>query len=171
LDYTLDGSMNFTVEYGVMAFEWLEYLTKPLATLLTRIAERIGSSVGHRKPHLYVHFRNPLIWCIAGNASQEMMQTVCWADINRDDPQHALIITDVYPQGSNSTKIRVSNFVVPPGQMVHEQLASFSVPIKGEKGKPWTGRLIRVDQFKRKHKTDGVTFQWVGAAQLESKKQ
>jgi hypothetical protein len=147
-----------------MSFEWLENLTKPLASLLTPIAERVGGSLGHRKPHLYVHFTHPLVWCIAGNAGQEMMQTVCWADINHDDLQHALIITDIYPQGSRSSKIRASNFIVPPGQMAHEQLASFSVPIITEKGKPWVGRLILVDQFKRQHKTETVTFQWVGGA-------
>jgi hypothetical protein len=81
-----------------------------------------------------------------------------------------LIITDIYPQGSSSARMRTSNFVVPPGQMVHEQLASFSVPIKAEKGKPWVGRLILVDQFKRKHKTDKVTFQWVGG-EAQSNKQ
>jgi hypothetical protein len=147
-----------------MPFEWLESLTKPLASLLTPIAERVGGSLGHRKPHLYVHFTNPMLWCIAKNGEQEMMQTVCWADINHDHPQHALIIMDIYPQGSRSAKIRASNFVVPPGQTVHEQLASFSVPIKAEKGKPWIGRLILVDQFKRQHKTEKVTFQWAGGA-------
>jgi hypothetical protein len=83
-----------------------------------------------------------------------------------------VIITDVYPQGSRS-EIRVStNFVVPPGQMVHEQLQSFSLAIKAEKGKPWIGRLILVDQFKRKHKTEKAKFQWAGGvAQLESKRQ
>ena len=105
-----------------------------------------------------------MLWCIAGNAGQEMMQTVCWADINHDDPQLALIITNVYPEGSHSTKIQVTKFVVPPGEMVHEQLASFSGPIKAEKGKLWIGRLILVDQFKRKHKTEKITFQWVGGA-------
>ena len=59
-----------------------------------------------------------------------------WANINHDHPQHALIITDIYPQGPSSARMRASNFVVPPGQMVHEQLASFSVPIKAEKGRP-----------------------------------
>jgi len=72
--------------------------------------------------------------------------------------------TDIYPQGSRSAKSRASNFVVLPGQMVHEQLASFSVPIKAEKGKPWIGRLILVDQFKKQYKTEKVTFQWAGGA-------
>ncbi len=145
-----------------MSFEWLENLTKPLSSLLTPIAERVGGSLGRRKPHLYVHFTHPMLWCIAKNGEQEMMQTVCWADINHDGLQHALISTDVYRQGARSVKIRASNFIVRPGEMVHEQLVSFSVPIKAEKGKPWVGRLILVDQFKREHKTEKVTFQWVG---------
>lgn len=147
-----------------MSFEWLENLTKPLASLLNPIAERMGGTLGHRKPRLYVHFTPPqMLWCIAKNGEQEIMQTVCWADINHDDVQQTLIITDVYPQGSHS-ELRVANFVVPPGQMVHEQVKSFSLPIKGEKGKPWTGRLILIDQFKRKHKTDKATFRWAGEA-------
>jgi hypothetical protein len=117
-----------------------------------------------------VHFTIPLVWCVAKNGEQEMMQTVCWADINHDDLQHALIITDVYPQGSRSAKIRASKFVVPPGEMVHEQLVSFSVPIKAEKGKAWVGRLILVDQFKREHKTEKVSFQWVGGDSTEIKR-
>jgi len=83
-----------------------------------------------------------------------------------------VIITDVYPQGSPSEIRASTNFVVPPGAMVHEQLVSFSLPIKAEKGKPWIGRLILVDQFKRKHKTEKAKFQWAGGvAQLESKRQ
>jgi len=147
---------------NAMNLEWLESLTKPVASLLNPIAERIGGGLGHRKPRLYVHFEtNPMVWCIAKNGDQEVMQIVFWADLNHDDPRQTLIITDAYPKGARS-ELRTLNFAVPPGQMVHEQVVSFSVPIKGEKGKPWTGRLILVDQFKRKHKTDKATFRWAG---------
>jgi hypothetical protein len=147
-----------------MNLEWLENLTKPIGSLLNPVAQRIGGKLGHRKPHLYVHFVLPqTVWCIARNGDQEAMQIVFWADFNHDDPQQTLIITDAYPKGTRSEIRTVINFPVPPGQMVREQVATFAVPIKGEKGKPWTGRIILLDQFKRKYKTDKIAFRWVGA--------
>ncbi len=147
---------------------WLDNLTKPFSSLLNPIAERLGKWFGRRKPHLYVHF-NPsqTVWCITKHSerdgsSTEMMHAMFWADFNHDDPKQTLIIMDGYPEGTHSQIVTVSDFVIPPGEIVDQQVIAIVLPIKGEKGKPWTGRFILVDQFQRKYKTKKVTFKWVG---------
>jgi hypothetical protein len=147
---------------------WLENLTKPFASLLNPIAERIGNWFGRRKPHLYVHFNiNQTVWGIAqqgqrNGSSTEMMQVVFWADFNHDDPKETLIITDAYPCGTRPQIGMMDSFAVPPKQVVHHQIAAFVLPIKADKGKPWSGQFILIDQFQRKHRTKKITFQWVG---------
>lgn len=79
---------------------WVLSLIKPLLTLLNSIVQHLNEWLGHkRKPHLYVHFNiGQLVWGIASDGQNEMMQVISWADINHDDPKNALIITDAYPQ-------------------------------------------------------------------------
>jgi len=36
----------------------------------------------------------------------------------------------------------------------------FRTPVVGEGGKDFTGKVIPIDQFKRSHPTDKITFTW-----------
>jgi hypothetical protein len=151
-----------------MNLSWLEHLTKPFSSLFDPIAERIGNWVARRKPKLYVHFNlGQTVWSIARQAEgdgsfTEMMQIVSWADVNHDDPKETLVITDAHPPGTYSRLPAPGKFAVPPRTLVHQQISAFVLPVKGEKGTPWRGKLILVDQFFRKYKTRSVVFQWVG---------
>lgn len=59
----------------------------------------------------------------------------------------------------------IEKIAIPPNTMVHEQISAIALPIKGDKGMPWRGRFILVDQFQRKYKTKKVTFRWAGPKQ------
>lgn len=151
-----------------MDLSWLGNLTKPFSSLLNPIAERIGNWFGRRKPRLYVHF-NPtqMLWCIAqqghpNGSFTEMMQAMFWADFNHDDPKESLVITGAYPEGTRPQIGMIGKFVIPPKQIVHQQVAAIVLPIKAKKEKPWTGRFVLVDQFQRQYKTKKVTFRWAG---------
>ena len=147
---------------------WLSNLTKALAALLKAIAERVALWVERRKPKLYVHFNlGTLIWCIAHQQQRqgpplEMMQVTFWAGFNHDDPKQTLVITDAYPKGTTPQLAMLDRFKIPPQTIVKEQVTTFVVPVAGEKGKAWTGRIVLVDQFQRKHKTKKATFHWAG---------
>ncbi len=69
---------------------------------------------------------------------------------------------DAYPVGTTTQVRGMSEFKIPPGALIKKQLVAIVGPIIGEKGKPWTGKLVLVDQFLRKYKTRKVTFKWVG---------
>jgi len=82
--------------------------------------------------------------------------------LNHDDPKQSIIITAAFPKDTQPQHGLISNIVIPPNQMVHEQVVAIVSPIVGEKGKPWTGRIILTDQFHRRYKTQKATFRWVG---------
>lgn len=46
-----------------------------------------------------------------------------------------------------------------------ENIAVFCTPVVGESGKDFTGKVILIDQLKRKHPTDKITFTWVGSTE------
>jgi hypothetical protein len=151
-----------------MNLGWLENLTRPLSSIATPLAQRVGKWLGRRKPRLYVHF-NPTqtLWCLAeqrqpNGTTVEMMQMMFWADFNHDDERQTLILTDAYPEGTSPQMGMISKFAIPPGTMVNEQVAAFVAPVKGLRGSPWEGRFVLVDQFQRKYKTNKVTFRWAG---------
>ena len=141
---------------------WLENLTKPFASLLNPVAERIGNWLGRRRPRLYVHFEpTQSLWCLSHNGDQELMQVMFSAGFNHDDPKQTLVIMDAYPSGTHVEIPGNDKFSVPPGQVVRERVYVFVSPVPA-KGKPWTGRFILVDQFHRRHKTQKVVLRWVG---------
>jgi hypothetical protein len=151
-----------------MAWAWLGSLIKPLSNIFNPLTERIGQRIARRKPHLYVHpTRTQSIWCIAtqglpGSTVNEMMQVVFWADMNHDDDKLGLIITDAYPVGTRSQIGMVGRIILPPHNISHQQIAAFVNPIKGKRGQPYETRFILVDQFRRKYKTQKITFRWTG---------
>ena len=60
-------------------------LSKPILSLADPVLDRVGKWLGHRKPHLYVHFQlGQLVWCIAtesqqnGPPKENHMQAVFW---------------------------------------------------------------------------------------------
>ncbi len=127
------------------------------------IAERIGHRL-RRKPKLHIHV-HPFtdIWCIASSGSIRFMQVRFTADITNDGNEGVLVWGGGYVKG---TKPRVSfhlDMEIPPTSTVRRQhIALFVAPIIGKEGEDFTGRVILIDQFKRKHTTDKVTFAWIG---------
>jgi len=147
---------------------WFSNLTKAFAALLKAGADRVALWIERRKPRLYVHF-DPVIslWCIGQQQQRygpplEMMQVTFRADFNHDDPRQTLVITEAYPEGTTPQLGMVQKFKIPAETMVDEQVTVFVTPIVAEKGKAWTGRIVLVDQFQRKHKTKKATFRWAG---------
>jgi hypothetical protein len=107
-----------------------------------------------------------MVWGITRRAERdgtftEMMQAMFWADFNHDDQRDTLVITQAYPQGTRP-QMGIIKFAIPPGQMVREQIASFVLPVKGTKERPWVGRFVLVDQFRRKYRTKKAAFRWIG---------
>jgi hypothetical protein len=153
-----------------MNLAWLENLTKPFASLLNPVAERIGKSLGNRKPRLYVHFNLAMMSWSLGHQQQpdghdlEMMHILLNADFNHDDDKQTLLIMDAFPEGTESCVPGLSRVVIPPYKVVNQQIVSFALPIIGEKEKAWTGRMVFVDQFQRRYKSRKATYRWVGVA-------
>ena len=68
------------------------------------------------------------------------MQVVCWADVTHDEPKHALMIMEVYPEGTppQVSMGSRSRELIQPGTLAHIQLAAIVKPIiatKGNRGK------------------------------------
>jgi hypothetical protein len=146
----------------------VETLLKPFALIFNPIAERIGNRL-RRKPKLYIHI-HPLtnVWCYAwgGGGQNPMMQVRFDADITNDSHREGVIILDGYVKGTKSKIPFMSHIEVPPATTALRQIVGvFSAPVIGEGGKDFTGRIILVDQFKRKHPSDKTTFKWVGSTE------
>ena len=73
-----------------------------------------------------------------------------------------MIIVDAYPMGTTSQVTAMEEITIPPHTMLKEQLVAIVGPVIGKKGQPWVGKLILVDQFLRKHRTQKIAFKWVG---------
>jgi len=103
------------------------------------------------------------IWCISNDGNPNAkMQVITWADLNHDDDTQTVIITDIYAEGTASHIIPVHSLAIPPHRMVHNQLACFVTPVTGTRGQRLVTRLVLVDQFKRKYKTEKISFRWIG---------
>ena len=143
----------------------LEHLSwlKTLNGFFKAVVDRVALAITRRKPKLHVH---PVVgnevWCLAYQGETEFMQVVCWADVTHDDPKNNLVIMQVYPQGTTPQVGTVSKELIQPGTLARIQLSAIVKPILGTKGKPWKGRLVLVDQFHRKYKTQKIEFKWVG---------
>lgn len=143
----------------------VEVLLKPFTMILNPIAERVGSKL-KRKPKLYFHiYPVTSVWCYAwsghGENARPMMQIRFDADITNDG-QEAVLILDGYAKGTTA-RIPLMRPVLPPTTTVaREIIAVFVEPIIGEGGEDFIGRIVFVDQLKRKHYTDKTKFTWVG---------
>jgi hypothetical protein len=151
-----------------MNLAWLENLTKPFSSLLNPLAERIGRRLGNRKPNLFVHFDpTQQVWGISMNGDHEMRSFNFFADFNHDDPRQTLAILDAYPEGTISQVALMHKFHIPPGAIITQRISVFVSPPRVEKGEPWTGKIVFVDQFKRKYKSEKVTARWLGPLELK----
>jgi hypothetical protein len=146
----------------------LEHLgwLKSLGGLFEALLERLTIRVLKRKPKVYVQFEpNTVLWCVAKSGDIEYMQITCQIRITHDDQRNSLVITDAYPVGTNTEIKAMGEFKIPSNTLANERIASIARPMIGEKGKPWTGKIVLVDQFNRKYKTQKATFKWAGLPQ------
>jgi hypothetical protein len=94
-----------------------------------------------------------------------MMQAQFTADITNDGDEGVLIL-DGYIRGTKPKIPFPHRIEVPPTTTVTgENICVFVTPVIGEGGKDFTGRVILIDQFKRKHSTDKITFTWAGSTE------
>jgi hypothetical protein len=143
----------------------LEILLKPFTLIFNPVAERIGNRL-KRKPKLHIHVR-PLtnFWCYAWEGQKPMMQAQFSADITNDGSEGVLIL-DGYIKGTRPRLPFRERIEIPPTTTVTgNNIAVFVLPVVGEGGKDFTGRVILIDQFKRKHPTDKITFTWAGSTE------
>ena len=90
------------------------------------------------------------------------MQALFTADITNDGNESVLIL-DGYFKGTKPQIPFPNRIAIPPTTTVTgECIAVFVRPVIGEGGRDFTGKVILLDQFKRKHSTDKITFTWVG---------
>ena len=149
---------------GVEHYGWL----KALSGFLRAIFGRLATAITRRKPKL--HVEPNVATCVWSAGTQlpkvELMQIVCLANVNHDDPDNALVIMDVYPAGTHSQINKTCVVVIPPNTMVRDQLSALVTPVIGKRGQDWEGKLVLVDQFHRKHETQKIKFKWVEPTQM-----
>jgi hypothetical protein len=93
-----------------------------------------------------------------------MMQVRFDASITNDSDHEAVIIVDGYVEGTKSKFPLIQPITIAPETMTGREIISvFVTPLVGEGGIDFTGRIILIDQLKRKHPTDKLTFKWVGS--------
>jgi hypothetical protein len=145
----------------------VETLLKPFTLILNPVAERIGNWL-KRKPklHIYAHPQTR-IWCYAWDGGEKpMMQARFDADITNDSHDESIIILDGYIEGTEPQVPFITRIEVPTTATVWGEIVCVFVrPVVGEGGKDFTGRVVLLDQFKRKHLTDEITFKWVGSTE------
>jgi hypothetical protein len=144
----------------------LEILLKPFALIFNPVAERVGNML-KRKPKLHIYVR-PLtnFWCYAWDGNPNpMMQARFEADITNDGDEGVLIL-DGYLKGTKPQLPFRERIEVPPTTTVTDELICVFVrPVIGKGGKDFTGKVVLLDQFKRKHPTDEITFTWLGSTE------
>ena len=146
----------------------VETLLKPFSLIFNPIAERIGNKF-KRTAKLYINIRPATnVWCYAwnGNNPNPMMQVRFDADFTNESDREGIFILDVYVEGTKSRVPIIDHLKFPKTSTTFAQIIGlFCSPVVGEGGKDFTGRIIFVDQFKRKHRSDKTTFTWVGSTE------
>ena len=147
----------------------LEILLKPYSLIANPIAERIGNRL-KRKPKLHFNIYPPSsLWCYAWNGYGEnakpMMQVRFSADITNDGHKGILILAG-YVKGTKAKLPLVHRIEIPPTTtVVAQSIAVFVEPVIGEGGMDFTGKVVLIDQLKRKHTTEKIKFTWVGTTE------
>jgi hypothetical protein len=136
----------------------VDIFTRPFEVVSKAVADRLERWL-KRKPKLFVRFHpQTTLWCLASSGEQKGMQLIFMADFTQDGDDESLLLIDGYVKG---TKPWVKNpsdpITIKPGELVRSQYINgiFVSPVVGEPGKNWTGRIIFLDQFHTKYKTDG----------------
>jgi len=83
------------------------------------------------------------------------LQSTC--AITHDDPEQTVIVMDAFPEGTKTYKLS-ERIAIPPGEPVDHVISALVTPVVGTPGQTWTGRLVLVDQFRRRHKTEKIAF-------------
>jgi len=156
---------GFLKEVGGALAKLVEVFIKPLAVISNAISERLAILL-RRKPKLHVHFR-PItgVWCVASDGIIKIMQVGFAADLTHDDPRQTLILVDAFPEGTRSKFPFHNQITIGPAELVspEHQIWMMVTPVVGEEGKNWTGRVVFVDQFKRKYMSEErFEFMWGG---------
>lgn len=94
-----------------------------------------------------------------------MMQARFMADITNDGNEGILILDGYFKGTKPQVQFREPIRVPPTTTVTGEFIAVFVRPVVGEGGKDFTGRVILLDQFKREHATDKITFKWAGTTE------
>jgi hypothetical protein len=150
----------------------VETLTKPLATVTNAISERLEVLL-RRKPKLYVNFRpSTTYWCLANEGQTRIMQLGFAADFSHDDLKQTLVLINGYPEGTRPRYSFTSYIAIRAGDLVSPsfQLNLLVLPVLGEEGKDWMGRIVFVDQWHRTYKSKATKFMWAGPRQYTGKK-
>lgn len=158
------GPSSFWKNVGSALSKVAETFTKPLAAVSNAITERLALRF-RRKPKLHVHFHATTgLWCLASQGGKKIMQVGFVADFTHDDPTQTIILVDAFPDGTRS-ELRLFDYItIPPEELVRlrHHLWRMVTPVVGEEGKNWKGRIVLVDQWKRKYKSKEFEFMWVG---------
>lgn len=156
---------GFWKDVGSALSKIVEVFTKPLAAVSNSIAERLELRF-RRKPKLHVHFHPATgIWCLAHQGEKKIMQAGFGADFTHDDPKQTIILVDAFPESARSELSFRDYIDIPPEELVTPdyQVWMMATPVVGQEGENWSGRIIFVDQWKRKYKSeDTFEFKWVG---------
>jgi hypothetical protein len=144
----------------------VEVFARPLAVISNAIAKRLAILL-RRKPKLHVHFHPSTgVWCLAGDGKDlTIMQVGFQADFTHDDPEQTLILVDAFPESTHAKYPFRDSITIEAEELVEpeHQIWMMVTPVVGEEGKNWKGRIVFVDQFKRKYKCkEEFEFMWAG---------
>jgi len=104
------------------------------------------------------------IWCYAYAGNEELMQVTFAADFSHDDPVQTITIIDAYAEGTRPyLNFPVSQrLAVKPPELVstNPHMMVLVKPVVGTEGKPWTGRIIFIDQRHRLYESEKFEFKY-----------
>lgn len=156
---------GFWKDVGNALSKIVEVFAKPLAAVSNAIANRLKLRF-RRKPKLHVHFHPATgLWCLARQAHKEIMQIGFVADLTHDDPNQTVILMDAFPEGARSELPFFDYITIPPEEWIKpgRHIWMMVTPVLAEKGRNWKGRIVFVDQWKRKYKSEEeFEFLWMG---------
>ena len=132
----------------------IDVFVKPLRVVSDAIAIRTEVLL-RRKPRVYVTFQ-PVTsyWCLAHEGDKRVMQVGFTADFAHDDPEQNVLVIEAYPKGTRTRYPLAEKLSIRPSELVTQRFNLMAVPVVGEEGKNWKGRVVLVDQWKRRYKTD-----------------
>ena len=149
----------------------LEPFVRPINVVSQAMSDRLERWLT-RKPRLYVRFHPQMErWCLAFSGDETGMQIIYTADFSHDDPKQTLLLIDAYIEGAKPFVTVSDPMKIPPGQVVRSRHINgiYLTPVVAEIGKNWTGRIIFVDQWHRKYKSDKFEFIFTGPTEHPAK--